>query len=92
MSMAITRPAPANTAPLIAARPMPPQPITATVSPGRTLAVLNTAPVPVVTAQPSSAARSIGMSRRIDTQAFSCTSICSAKADRFMNWGIGFCT
>ncbi|MNN30825.1 hypothetical protein D3C81_1444850 [compost metagenome] len=92
MSMAMIRPAPASAAPLMAARPMPPHPITATVSPGRTLAVLNTAPVPVVTAQPSSAARSSGMSRRIATQAFSCTSICSANPDRLTNCGIGLCT
>ncbi len=38
VSMAMIRPAPAMAAPLIAARPTPPQPITATVSPGRTLA------------------------------------------------------
>ena len=47
---------------------MPPQPITATVSPGRTWAVLITAPTPVVTPQPISAARSSGMSLRISTQ------------------------
>ena len=50
MSMAMIRPAPAIAAPLIAARPTPPQPITATVSPGRTLEVWITAPTPVITA------------------------------------------
>src|SRR6267143_627254 len=39
----------------------PPQPSTATVDPGVTLAVLITAPTPVVTAQPTSAARSSGI-------------------------------
>ena len=68
------------------ASPTPPQPITATVSPGRTLAVWVTAPMPVVTAQPIRAARSSGMSLRMAVQACSCTSMCSAKADRFRYW------
>jgi hypothetical protein len=38
------RPAPAIAAPLMAAMPTPPQPITATVSPGATLAVFTAAP------------------------------------------------
>ena len=38
VSMAMMRPAPAIAAPLIAAMPTPPQPMTATVSPGATLA------------------------------------------------------
>ena len=41
---------------------MPPQPITATVLPGSTLAAWNTAPTPVMTPQPTRAARSSGMS------------------------------
>ena len=65
-------------APLTAESPMPPQPTTATVEPNSTLAPRTTEPTPVVTAQPISAARSSGMSRRIFTSAFSCTSICSA--------------
>ena len=44
VSIAMTRPAPAICAPLIAAMPTPPQPITTTVSPGATFAVLTTAP------------------------------------------------
>ena len=44
------RPAPAIFAALTVARPTPPQPTTATVSPGVTLQALNTAPAPVVTA------------------------------------------
>src|SRR5258706_287958 len=53
--------APAIARPWIAFSPTPPQPNTATVEPGSTLAVLNTAPTPVVTAQPTSAARSSGI-------------------------------
>ena len=52
--------APAATAPSRAARPTPPSPNTATLSPGRTPAVLKTAPTPVSTAQPNSAAISAG--------------------------------
>ncbi len=52
MSTAMTVPAPAMAAPWMALRPTPPQPMTATVVPGSTLAVLNTAPRPVMTPQP----------------------------------------
>ncbi len=83
------RPAPAIDAPLMAARPTPPQPITATVSPGRTLEVWIAAPTPVITPQPIRQARSSGMSLRIATQACSWISICSANDDRFRNCCIG---
>ena len=53
VSIAMMRPALAWRAPWITARPMPPSPNTATESPGCTLAVLCTAPIPVVTPQPS---------------------------------------
>ena len=82
----MTRSAPASAAPLTADSPTPPQPITATVEPGSTLAALNTAPTPVITPQPTSAARSSGISGSIFTIEFSCTSICSAKEDRLRNW------
>jgi hypothetical protein len=88
-STAMIRPAPAMAAPLTAASPTPPQPITATVSPARTLLVWITAPTPVVTEHPISAARSSGMSLRIAVQACSWISICSAKLDRFRYWFIG---
>src|SRR5882762_3757491 len=55
------RSAPAMRAPWITERPTPPQPNTATLEPGSTLAVLNTAPTPVVTPQPTSAAHSAGI-------------------------------
>ena len=50
--------------------------------------MLSTAPTPVVTPQPISAARSSGMSLRIFTTAFSCTSIFSANDERCANWRI----
>ena len=61
VSMAMMRSAPAIAAPCTTLRPTPPQPNTATLEPGSTRAVLNTAPTPVVTAQPTSAARSRGI-------------------------------
>ena len=60
--------------------------LTATVVPGSTFAVRTTAPYPVTTPQPISAARSSGMSSRTFTSACSCTTICSANDDRFRNW------
>ena len=44
--------APASLAPCTTFRPIPPRPNTATFAPGSTLAVLITAPIPVVTPQP----------------------------------------
>ena len=82
VSIAMMRDAPAIAAPFTADRPMPPQPITATVEPGSTFAAWNTAPTPVITPQPTSAQRSSGTSSRTFTTACSCTSIFSAKADR----------
>jgi len=73
---------------LTADSPTPPQPITATVAPGSTLAALNTAPTPVITPQPTSAARSSGISSSIFTIEFSCTSICSPNDDRLKAWFI----
>ena len=56
------RSAPASNAPCTALRPTPPQPITTTLLPGSTRAVLVTAPTPVITEQPTRHARSSGMS------------------------------
>ena len=58
--MATMRPAPASTAPIRPLRPTPPRPTMATVLPGWIFAVLITAPTPVTTAQPNSAATSSG--------------------------------
>ena len=58
-------------APCTAFSPMPPQPKTATLLPILTLAALTTAPTPVITPQPSSAALSRGKSGGILTTAAS---------------------
>ena len=54
-------------APINAASPTPPKPNTATLWPGRTLAVFIAAPVPVMTAQPNSVAYSKGKVESIFT-------------------------
>ena len=82
--------APEATAPSTEARPTPPRPTTATVVPARTCAVLTTAPTPVSTAQPKSAASSSGRSfgstftaERRETTAY------SANAEQPMWWFTG---
>ena len=72
------RSAPASRAPWMAFRPTPPQPITATVLPGSTLAVFMAAPSPVVAPQPMRAICSKPISCSIFTREFSWTSIISA--------------
>ena len=62
-------------------RPTPPQPITATVAPSGTAAVLRTEPMPVATAQPIRAATSSGASRRIGTAPEAGTTASSANED-----------
>src|SRR5262249_57198043 len=52
---------PARRAAMIAERPTPPAPNTATEHPGSILARLMTAPMPVVTAHPTSAATSVSV-------------------------------
>ena len=54
------RDAPAILAPMMADKPMPPRPKIATVSPSCTFAVFSTAPIPVVTPQPSKHTSSSG--------------------------------
>src|SRR5215470_2402172 len=73
--------------------PTPPAPNTTTDEPGVTCAVFKAAPVPVVTAQPSNAARSSGISSAILTTARSCNNIFSAKDARSANCATGapFC-
>src|SRR2546421_10110773 len=70
-----------RTAPWTTLRPTPPVAKTATVEPGSTLAVLRTAPTPVMTAQPISAAPSIGISGVILTAADWWTTEYSANDD-----------
>ena len=68
-STAMIRRAPASTAPITHDSPTPPRPITATVEPAGTSAVLITAPTPVETPQPISAATSGGTPSGIGTTA-----------------------
>ena len=58
MSMATIVVAPASRAPAMAAAPTPPQPNTATLSPGATWPVWMAAPIPAMTPQPSRPAAS----------------------------------
>ena len=81
VSMAIIRPAFAITEPINTDKPMPPKPNTATVSPACTLAALVTAPIPVVTPQPSRHTFSSGASFGILANEISATTVCSAKVD-----------
>src|SRR3546814_11964265 len=75
------RPAPARRAPEMTLSPTPPTPITATVSPGFTAAVLIAAPAPVTHPQPRIEACGKGNYSGILASWFSCTSEYSAKAD-----------
>ena len=58
------RAAPAIRAPWMHDSPTPPQPMTATLAPAGTCAVLRTAPTPVATAHPTIAITSSGASER----------------------------
>ena len=75
------RSAPAITAPWITESPTPPRPKTATDAPGSTFAVCSTAPIPVVTAQPSRQTLSSGASGRIFASAISGSTVHSAKVE-----------
>src|ERR1700680_956164 len=81
-STATTGVAPTASAPSTALTPTPPQPITATRSPGRTPAVFQTAPIPVETAQPTSAATSNGTLSGIGITHCSGTTTASANVER----------
>jgi hypothetical protein len=72
--------APASAAAWMAASPTPPQPNTATVSPGRTPAVLTIAPNPVITPQPIRQAASGGTAGSTLTAWPAATRQTSAKA------------
>ena len=60
--------------------PTPPRPTTSTVAPAGTFAVLSTAPTPVCTEHPSTAATSNGVSAGTLTAPLAETTACSAKA------------
>jgi hypothetical protein len=79
--MPMMRPAFAITAPWMQAKPIPPSPKTATVSPGWTFAVFLTAPMPVVTPQPSRQTFSRGASLRIFATAISGSTVYSENVD-----------
>lgn len=78
--------APAIRAPWSTLSPMPPVPMTTTVSPRSTLARFSTAPTPVSTPQPISAAEVSGMSLGIFTACTALTMVRSAKAELDANW------
>ena len=65
---------------------MPPAPITTTVSPGRTLARLSTAPAPVTTAQPMRQAVARGTSSGMTTAWLSATTVRSVNTPALANW------
>ena len=77
--------APLSRAPCTTLSPTPPQPYTATFSPGRICTVFRAAPTPVVTAQPTSAATSKETSSGSGTQDCSGATVCSAKVDSTLN-------
>ena len=78
-STAMIGAAPTAARPITADRPTPPQPITAARWPARTCALRQTAQIPVVTAQPTSAATSAGTSSGIGTHDASGSTVRSAK-------------
>ena len=80
MSTAMIGVQPERRAPWMALRPTPPQPMTTTLDPVLTFAVLTTAPKPVSTPQAMRAALSSGMSLGIATACDWSTTMCSAKA------------
>ena len=85
-SMTTMRPAGAMRAAWMTDCPMPPAPITATVSPGCTLARLSTAPAPVTTAQPIRHAADSGTSFGITTAWLSATTVRSVNTPALANW------
>ena len=64
-------------------RPTPPPPKMMTDDPGSTLALLNTAPTPVVTAQPTRQAASMSASASRTTHDLSSTTAWRAKVERY---------
>ena len=89
MSTAMIGEAPASRAPWMELRPTPPQPMTTTLEPALTPAVLTTAPIPVSTPQAMSDALSSGTSFGIATAWDWSTTMCSAKAPVRSPWTSG---
>ncbi len=71
----------AITAPWMTESPIPPNPNTATVAPGSTLAVFSTAPIPVVIPQPSKHTLSSGAAWLIFATAISGNTVYSEKVE-----------
>ena len=86
MSTATICSAPASRAPCTQLSPTPPQPMTTTLAPGSTFAVLTTAPTPVMTEQPTRLALSSGMSSRTGTAPDSGTTAYSANEAMRAKW------
>lgn len=89
LSTATTVSAPASRAPWSTLRPMPPVPMTTTLSPRSTFARFSTAPTPVSTPQPIRAAEVRGRSAGIFTAWTPRTNVRSAKAELEANWNSG---
>ncbi len=89
LSTATTVSAPASRAPWRTLRPMPPAPMTTTLSPRSTRARFRTAPTPVSTPQPIRAAEVNGRSSGILTAWTARTTVRSAKAELEANWNSG---
>ena len=89
MSTAMIGEAPASRAPWMELRPTPPQPMTTTLDPALTPAVLTTAPIPVSTPQAISAALSSGTSFGMATAWDWSTTIRSANAPVRRPWTSG---
>ena len=85
-STAMIGEAPATRAPCTEFKPTPPQPMTTTLRPTPTPAVLTTAPKPVSTPQAMSEATSNGMSAGTEATWLWWTTTCSAKAPMRMPW------
>src|SRR4051794_8721321 len=88
-STATTDAAPAARAACTTDRPTPPHPITTTVSPARTPAVLRTAPTPVLTPQLMSAPTSNGTSSGRATRLYLVTTPSSANTPQPACAGVG---
>ena len=78
--------APTRTAPITTLSPTPPAPMTRTLAPGSTWAVFITAPIPVITEQPMSAATSKGTSGSIFTTPSTGSTVRSAKQETPRKW------
>ena len=79
-------PAPASLAPCTTLSPTPPQPMTSTEAPASTSAQRVTAPTPVGTQQPMSAACGHGISFRMGTSISAGHTTCSEKVPMRAIW------